>query len=66
MTAKEHYLEEHPELDAIHTAAYLEWLEEQHVIPKEAYEAGQASMQCGCYEPEDCTSYEEWVRTPSL
>ena len=30
------------------------------VDPEEAYKAGQASMQCGCYEPADCTSYEEW------
>jgi sulfatase maturation enzyme AslB (radical SAM superfamily) len=28
---------------------------------KDAYKAGQASMYCGCYEYEVCTTYEEWL-----
>ena len=28
---------------------------------KEAYKAGQASMYCGCYEYEGCTTYEDWL-----
>mgnify|MGYP003335623089 CR=1 FL=1 len=28
---------------------------------KEAYEAGQQTMYCGCYEVNDCTSFEEWI-----
>lgn len=29
--------------------------------PKEAYEAGQQSMYCGCYDISGCTSYKEWL-----
>lgn len=28
---------------------------------KQAYEAGQSSMYCGCYEIDGCTNYEEWL-----
>jgi len=28
---------------------------------KEAYEAGQKSMYCGCYEVSGCPTYEEWL-----
>ena len=28
---------------------------------KEAYEAGQSSMYCGCYEISNCTTYEDWL-----
>lgn len=28
---------------------------------KEAYEAGQSSMYCGCYEIDGCTTYEDWL-----
>ena len=28
---------------------------------KDAYKAGQASMYCGCYEYDGCTTYEEWL-----
>lgn len=28
---------------------------------KEAYEAGQQSMYCGCYDISGCTSYKEWL-----
>jgi len=28
---------------------------------KEAYEAGQKSMYCGCYEVSGCTTYEDWL-----
>ncbi len=28
---------------------------------KEAYEAGQESMYCGCYEVSGCSTYEEWL-----
>jgi hypothetical protein len=28
---------------------------------KEAYEAGQQSMYCGCYDIDGCTSYKEWL-----
>lgn len=28
---------------------------------KEAYEAGQNSMYCGCYEISGCTTYEDWL-----
>ena len=28
---------------------------------KEAYKAGQKTMNCGCYEISDATTYEEWL-----
>jgi hypothetical protein len=28
---------------------------------KEAYKAGQKTMECGCYEISDATTYEEWL-----
>ena len=28
---------------------------------KEAYKAGQETMNCGCYEILDATTYEEWL-----
>jgi hypothetical protein len=28
---------------------------------KEAYKAGQKTMQCGCYEISDALTYEEWL-----
>lgn len=28
---------------------------------KEAYEAGQKTMNCGCYEISDATTYKEWL-----
>ena len=33
----------------------------KNVSAKEAYEAGQFSMYCGCYEIDGCTNYEEWL-----
>ena len=33
----------------------------KNVSAKEAYEAGQFSMYCGCYDINGCTSYEEWL-----
>ena len=30
---------------------------------KKAYEAGQQSVYCGCYDIKDCTSFEEWIST---
>lgn len=33
----------------------------KNVSAKEAYEAGQSSMYCGCYEIDGCTNYEEWL-----
>ena len=29
---------------------------------KEAYQAGQGSMYCGCYATADCTSFEEYLK----
>jgi hypothetical protein len=28
---------------------------------KESYKAGQKTMNCGCYEISDATTYEEWL-----
>ena len=28
---------------------------------KDAYKAGQKTMNCGCYEISDATTYEEWL-----
>jgi hypothetical protein len=28
---------------------------------KDAYKAGQKTMQCGCYEISDALTYEEWL-----
>ncbi len=28
---------------------------------KEAYKSGQKTMNCGCYEISDATTYEEWL-----
>jgi len=28
---------------------------------KEAYKAGQRSMECGCYEIDACTTFENWL-----
>ena len=28
---------------------------------KDAYKAGQKTMECGCYEISDATTYEEWL-----
>ena len=28
---------------------------------KKAYKAGQKTMNCGCYEISDATTYEEWL-----
>jgi len=33
----------------------------KNISAKEAYEAGQFSMYCGCYEIDGCTNYEEWL-----
>ena len=33
----------------------------KNISAKEAYEAGQSSMYCGCYEIDGCTNYEEWL-----
>lgn len=33
----------------------------KNVSAKEAYESGQFSMYCGCYDINGCTSYEEWL-----
>ena len=33
----------------------------KNVSAKKAYEAGQLSMYCGCYEIDGCTNYEEWL-----
>jgi hypothetical protein len=33
----------------------------KNVSAKAAYEAGQFSMYCGCYEIDGCTNYEEWL-----
>jgi len=30
-------------------------------LAKEAYESGQQSMYCGCYDIDGCTNYEEWL-----
>jgi hypothetical protein len=32
-----------------------------NISAKEAYQAGQTSMYCGCYEYDGCTTYEEWL-----
>jgi len=29
---------------------------------KKAYQEGQISMGCGCYEINHCTSFEEWIK----
>jgi len=31
------------------------------ISPKEAYKAGQKTMECGCYDISDATTYEEWL-----
>ena len=36
-------------------------IEAKIVSAKEAYEAGQSSIYCGCYEIDGCTNYEEWL-----
>ena len=32
-----------------------------NISPKDAYKAGQKTMECGCYEISDATTYEEWL-----
>jgi hypothetical protein len=33
----------------------------KNISAKEAYKAGQKTMNCGCYEISDATTYEEWL-----
>jgi hypothetical protein len=32
-----------------------------NISAKEAYQAGQKTMYCGCYTIEDATTFEQWV-----
>ena len=52
---KKHYLEQAKEMEKeqLFLAA--------NISAKEAYQAGQTSMYCGCYEYDGCTTYEEWL-----
>ena len=66
----------HPQLFNVYTTEgkefvnyfhkYLEMEKEQlflasNTSAKEAYKAGQKTMNCGCYEISDATTYEEWL-----
>ena len=33
----------------------------KNISAKDAYKAGQKTMNCGCYEISDATTYEEWL-----
>jgi hypothetical protein len=61
-----HYVSKQRELDKFDWEQAKEMEKKQLFLvynssAKDAYKAGQKTMNCGCYEISDATTYEEWL-----